>query len=391
MAHAIFRRCCLPLILLAVLGACTVTGGADGESVEEAEGPAPLLPFSPQVQLRELWSRKFGNGQGRETRLQPALFENILYVAAHNGLAGALSAASGEVLWQYRAENELSGAVGVSPGLVLLGDVEGHLLALNRADGSLRWQRLLDAEILSPPAADAERVIVRTTNDNVFALAVEDGAELWTYESKLPLLTLRGASPPLLVEEYVFIGFDSGWLVALNPENGEEEWRVQVGEPEGSSPIDRLVDIDAELLLAGDQLYAVAYQSRLVSLDWRQGRVRWLSQLSSLNRPALGFGNAYVTTEQGLLMALDRDEGRLRWQKQSLRGRLPGPPVALLDYLAIGDEEGWLHLLSQVDGSVAARLRHGRKRISATPLVRGDVVYVLGDGGKIGAYRAEAL
>jgi outer membrane protein assembly factor BamB len=54
--------------------------------------------------------------------------------------------------------------------------------------------------------------------------------------------------------------------------------------------------------------------------------------------------------------------------------------------VAVGDFEGYLHLLSRYDGHIAARARVDSKGIRATPLALGDVLYVYGNGGTLAAY-----
>ena len=55
------------------------------------------------------------------------------------------------------------------------------------------------------------------------------------------------------------------------------------------------------------------------------------------------------------------------------------------DFVLVGDFEGYLHWLSQEDGRMVARTRVGSDPISATPVVVGEVVYVLGEGGRLQA------
>ena len=61
-------------------------------------------------------------------------------------------------------------------------------------------------------------------------------------------------------------------------------------------------------------------------------------------------------------------------------------PVPFNDYVAVGDIEGYLHLLSRHDGRISARVRVDSKGIRARPLVQRDVLYVYGNGGKLAAY-----
>jgi outer membrane protein assembly factor BamB len=51
----------------------------------------------------------------------------------------------------------------------------------------------------------------------------------------------------------------------------------------------------------------------------------------------------------------------------------------------VGDFEGYLHLLSQVDGRFVGRERIDSDGLRARPLVVGDTIYVFGNSGKLEA------
>ena len=61
-----------------------------------------------------------------------------------------------------------------------------------------------------------------------------------------PLLTLRGNATPLVRAGLVYLGYDSGEVVALRLEDGSLVWEQSVATPEGRSELDRLADIDGK-------------------------------------------------------------------------------------------------------------------------------------------------
>src|SRR5690625_5435717 len=91
----------------------------------------------------------------------------------------------------------------------------------------------------------------------------------------MPVLTRRGTSTPLLYEDMVIGGMPKGKLVALDRETGGLRWALRVALPQGSTEIERLVDVDGELLLHQGTLYAVAYQGQGVAVDQDTGNRDW--------------------------------------------------------------------------------------------------------------------
>src|SRR5690625_7180474 len=58
-------------------------------------------------------------------------------------------------------------------------------------------------------------------------------------------------------------------------------------------------------------------------------------------------------------------------------------------YVAVGDFEGWLHLLSQVDGSLAARQRVHKSGLRATMLQVDQRLYVYDIHGRLAAHELQ--
>jgi len=55
----------------------------------------------------------------------------------------------------------------------------------------------------------------------------------------------------------------------------------------------------------------------------------------------------------------------------------------------VGDLQGYVHILSQEDGSLLAREQVDDTPIEANPVVYDDVIYVYTNGGKLAALTVE--
>ena len=369
----------LPVLLSLLVSGCGVLQGTPlgrllGSDEPDAEGPAVLQDFAPEVSFDLLWRTGVGEGAGDAGRLRPVRVGDTLYAASAKGRVTALDRHDGTVLWRVHLAESLSGGIGAGPDILLAASPDGEVFALDPQDGALLWESDLGTEILAPPATDGETVAVRTMSGKLHGLDAFDGTSLWVYSSDLPLLTLHGTSAPLVRENWVLAGFDNGQIAALDLERGEEQWRQRLARPEGAGIIDRLVDIDGDLLVTDEWLYAVSYQGQAGVMNWRRGQWLWRQPASSHVAPAAGLGSMYLVGDRGRVRALERDSGRLRWESNDLSLRELGAPAAFLSYLAVGDFEGYCHLLSQVDGRIVGRVRHSRDKISAAPLAVDDIV-----------------
>jgi len=178
--------------------------------------------------------------------------------------------------------------------------------------------------------------------------------------------------------------------VAFDALAGDLLWEVRVAIAQGRSEIERLVDVDGTMELAGDQLYAASYQGRLVAIDTREGRRLWQQDVSSISGVATGFGNVYAADVDGTVYAWQRSGAGLRWSQGALPHRGLSRPTPVSSYVAVGDFDGYVHLLSQVDGAIVGRVRVDGDGVRADMVSDGNVLYVYGNGGKLAAYEISA-
>lgn len=380
------------LLLFLSLSACsTVKGWFSLDDDEDPRRPADLVDFKPRAKLERLWSVNVGNGQGNGLyRLQPAVDRDLVYVASNDGRVVAVERDSGKKRWEKRLEKSFSGGVGLHGDSLFLGTVDGELMRLSAEDGELVWSIPVSGEILSPPQGDGRVVVVQTYDGKLRAYDHDSAKRRWSYESNLPTLTLRGTGTPILADGRVFAGFASGRVMAFDARSGSIEWEARVAIPQGRSEIERIVDIDGTMALVGAELYAASYQGRIAAIEARSGNRIWQRDVSSFAGVSEGFSNVYVAEDDGSVKAFLRNGQGLRWEQDALAYRELSRPTPVSSYLAVADFEGYLHLLSQVDGSFVERLKVDGDGARADMHSDGRILYVYGNSGKLMAYEISA-
>jgi len=385
----------LAVSLAALLGGCSVMDWFKSDSDREkeaAEAPAALVEFTPEVEVRKVWSTSVGDGQGKlYNRLQPALYGDSIYVAAVDGVVEALDAATGDRRWKVDVDTGISGGVGTGGDLVLLGNTKGRVIALESATGRQLWRAKVSSEVLAPPTADWDVVVVQTLDGKVTGLDAATGARRWTHDSSMPLLTLRGTAPPVLEDGVVYAGLASGRIVAIKADSGTVLWEGRIATPQGQSEIERAVDIEGRPLVVGSTVYAVSYQGKVGGLGAANGRPVWMRDASSYVGIAEGFGNIYVAEASGTVSAYEASGGALRWQNDQLAKRRLSAPATIGSYVAVGDAEGYMHVLSQIDGHFVGRVSVDSDGIRGDMVTGKDLLYVYGNDGELKAYRIESL
>ncbi|HKC15202.1 MAG TPA: outer membrane protein assembly factor BamB [Steroidobacteraceae bacterium] len=375
------------LLIAVVVALGTLGGCSHSKSKTKPDKPMVLVPIKAQFAPRRVWSASLGKSEPKlRLGLAPAVDGNRVYGASPHGDVVALDLATGRSIWRHHFKQTFSGGPGAGNGLVLIGTSGGTMLALGAGDGAERWRVQLNSELLAAAAVAGDLVVVRTVDGKLYGLNAADGQQRWVTDQQVPRLSLRGTSAPVIAGELAISGFDNGRLMAVSLASGNTAWDVAVGQARGSSELQRLIDIDGLPVIDGDDLFAVAFQGRAVRLTRDTGHEIWSHEISSYRGIAADAVGVYVTTAEGAVVRLDRASGAERWRQEALLRRMLTAPVIQGKNVVVADIQGVIHWLSVEDGSFRARASSG-SRVSAAPLVSGNLLLVQTDKGVIEAWR----
>lgn len=367
----------------AVLALAVMAVGCSSNSKKELP-PAELPDIQEEVRLDAQWSVSVGDGQGElYNLLTPAADGERLFAASADGEVVALDRLTGDKFWEVELDLPISGGVGAGYGLVMVGTLKGEVIALDASSGEEKWRARVTSEVLSAPATNGDVVVVQTQDDRLIAFDASTGNQRWIYENSPAVLTLRGTSSPVMTNRLVMAGLSTGKVLALDASRGIPVWEQRVAIPQGRSELERVVDIDGNLLLSGGTLYVVTYQGKVAAIDVDSGRPLWNRDASSYSGLAQGFGSVYVSQSAGAVEGVDERSNSALWNNDALARRQLSAPEVFSSYVAVGDFEGYLHLLSQVDGHFVGREKIDGDGVRARPLVIGDWIYVYGNSGKL--------
>jgi len=380
---------------LLAMGLLTACAGVNLNPLEwfgddEVNPPKELVEIAEEVRLRRLWSVNVGNGQGDNyTRIIPAVDRGVVYAASENGTVVAVDLSSGDVIWRERLEDvTLTGGVGAGGGLVAVGTRDAEVVALDQQDGSVRWITPVTSEVVAAPTTNGDIVVVQTVDDKVSGLEASNGERRWIYESTQPALTLRGTSRPVITSAgSVIAGFSNGTLVSVSASDGVWRWEERIAVPEGRYDIERVIDVDGDMLVDGSRILASSYQGNLMALDILTGRIVWgLEGTSSYHGLARGFGNLYYSDDESLVVAIRDNSEDVVWRNEDLQFRQITAPTAITNYVAVADFEGYLHLLSQIDGRIVGRVRVDSDGVRSNLINSNGRLIAYGNSGTLAAY-----
>jgi len=349
------------------------------------------VEFEPTLTVGKIWSTKVGSGLDKAGRqLWPAYLSGTLYAADYKGLLMAVDANSGSKRWEIKTELPFTGGPGISGELLLMGTQDGEVYAFDATSGTQLWSATVTSEVLAAPVESDGIVVVRCIDGRVFGLDADTGRRVWIYDHSVPLLSLRGNAPPLLRAGVVFIGYDGGQVVALHHNDGTLMWEQTLVTTEGRTELERLSDIDGQLVFIASDLLVSSYKNRLASLAADSGRLLWFKDISSASGVAVDRVNLSVSDREGNLWLVDRRNGAEFWKNNQLLRRGLTRPAIYGSFVVVGDQDGYLHWVNISDGRFAARAKVGGKGFSGPPLVVGNTLYVMTKKGDLVAFRAGA-
>lgn len=168
----------------------------------------------------------------------------------------------------------LAGQPVVGGGKVVIGSLQGFVYAREEATGAEAWSVEVDGPVLNSCAIMGNRVIVATQAGTVQALALTNGAPLWTYAG-----ARKGyAAAPTFAGDRIYIGSKDGTFHALDAATGDAVWTFAVGGSNDAGVV-RTPILCSAAVLAG-RVFFGAENMHAYALDAATGARLWRRALS---------------------------------------------------------------------------------------------------------------
>jgi len=387
MSQALWSRVGRRVASVLCLGAAIALAGCSAP--RELVKPTPLQEIQNDRPPVVEWKASAGSDQKSGlASIAPVESAGRVFVADPDGDVMAYDVESGQRLWSADLDARLSSGPGASEEIVALGSSDGHVFALDAESGEARWTASMRASVDAAPSVGFGSVAVRGRDGSFALFDAETGEPRWRRSVEQPSLTLQGQGRMILFPDAVGLGFDDGTFGVYARDDGREIWNRTVALPTGRTDVDRMVDIDATPVFADGVFYVVTWQGKLTALAARGGREIWSRDFSSVTDMAADDRTLYLTDADGVIWAIDRRSGDALWRQSDLAHRgLTGP--ALLDgQLVVGDDEGYVHVLSTVSGMLQGRADWGDALVDPIRVVDGRGLAVTRDG-KLRSFRID--
>lgn len=350
------------------------------------------------------WSVSIGDGGGSRARLAaaPVVSNGRVYTIDTEATVRAFDAQTGGEVWSTRFGTEIDGesalfggGVSVSGDRLYVTNGVGYAGALNLADGSQIWKVRPGGPLRGAPTIANNNVYVLTQDNQIFALDPANGDTRWSVSGTLEVSGVFGVAAPASAQGTLVAGFSSGELIAYRYENGQIVWQDGLNRTSISTSVSSLSDIDASPVIDSGFVYAVGQGGRMVALRLITGERLWEINAGGLSTPWIAGDWMFAVTDDARVLAIARANGRIRWISQLQRYRdeedRKGPifwrgPVLAGGQLILVSSRGHLAFIDPATGGVN-RLEELDEGVDLPPVVANNTLYLLDNEGELSAWR----
>ena len=343
-----------------------------------------------------------GTTARRRLGASPVVGGGRLYAVDTAGTVRAFDARTGAPAWSRQAalagdlaDAAFGGGVSFDGGRLYGTNGAGEVVAMDAATGAELWKRSPSGPLRGAPTVAFGSVFVMTQDNQIYALSAQTGDTQWQESASATQAGVFGVAAPAAGQGTVIAGYSSGELVAYRYENGRSLWADALARTSISTQVGSLTDIDADPIIDNGRVYALGQGGRMAAYELVTGQRIWELNVAGISTPAIAGEWIFTLTDDARLLAIARSSGKVRWLTQLTRYRdeedRKGPifwqgPVLAGGNLWTVNSEGEIYRISTGEGS-AELFRELDASISLPPIVANNTLYILDDSGRITAFR----
>jgi outer membrane protein assembly factor BamB len=364
--------------------------------------------------LNRAWSVEIDGGSNRQ-RLgaAPVIGGGKLFAIDVNAVVHAYSASTGASAWEASIATtdkkarsaRFGGGVSFDDGKVFATDGLGDVVALDATSGKELWRAKPGAPLRGAPSVANGQVYVLSQDNQLYVLSQTDGTVVWTASGSIETQGVFGVAAPAVSQGTVVAGFSSGELNAYRYENGRTLWQDALSRSSISTSVSSLADIDADPVIDRGIVFAVGQGGRMVALEIVSGQRLWEQNFAGISTPWVAGEWVFIVTDDARLVCLARATGKVRWisqlrhfesEKIQKDGTIKDKkkanaitwygPVLAGGRLVLTNSLGEIVSASVEDGKLGTVIE-SKAPFTLPPVVANSTLYVLDQKGRLAAYK----
>jgi outer membrane protein assembly factor BamB len=354
--------------------------------------------------LSQAFMVQAGRGSSLTMRLasSPIVANGRVYTIDTLGAVRSFDARTGAMYWASQTPNDkgnerslYGGGIAYDNRSIYATNGLGYVSALSEQTGGILWQVRPGGPLRGAPTIANGALYVMSQDNQIYSLSEADGKTNWSQAAALEIAGVFGSASPAVGQGTVVAGFSSGELNAYRYENGRQVWQDALQRTSIRTSVSSLSDIDADPVIDSGQVFAVGQGGRMVALELSTGQRQWELNIAGIATPWVAGDWVWVITDDGRLLCMSRANGHVRWINQlpqfekakSKKGEIDykGPILAGGRLIVVGSN-GVLVNIDPATGSFQSQTNVGAG-ISLAPVVANSTLYVYDDNARLHAFR----
>ena len=343
-----------------------------------------------------------GSDNKQRLAASPVVGGGQLFVMDTAGTVHAFDAQTGARRWStafsIKGDGQSSiygGGASYADGRVYITTGLGEVAALEASNGSIIWKVKPAGPLRGSPTIAFNSIFVMTMDNQLYSLNAADGAALWNEAASSGQTGVFGVAAPAAGQGTIVSGFSTGELVAYRYENGRQLWSDALARTSLSTTVGVLTDIDADPIIDRGRVFALGQGGRMAAYELVTGQRIWELNLAGISTPAIAGDWIFTLTDDGKLLCIQRATGKVRWLTQLARfeneEKKKNPifwtgPVLAGGRLWFANTNGQVYSAGVEDGAPVL-LSELKEPVTLAPIVAGGTLYILDDSGRITAFR----
>lgn len=287
------------------------------------------------------------------------------------------------------------GGVAFDGGKVFVTTGFGDVFALNPSTGKQIWKTHVDVPVINAPVANGGRVFFSSQDNHFYALAQSDGRKLWDHQGIVESASILESTSAAVAGEWVIAPYSSGELYAIRAQNGRVAWSEMLTRSGGVTALSELDDIAGRPVVDRDMVFAISHSGVMTAINLSTGDRVWTRDIGGIQTPWAAGDFVYVLTTESKLMCFQRSDGRVKWIHQlppyenmkKKRDRIVwSGPVLVSNRLIVVSSTGYAQSISPYTGELLGRMEIPDGTYIA-PVVANQTLYLLTNDAQLVALR----
>jgi len=316
----------------------------------------------------------------------PAVVNDLVVFGNQNGLIEALDLNTGKPRWKMQTHGPIFSSPAVSSTgnsaqtKIVLGTAAGEIICV-KSDGKPVWIRNTTAAVLGSPLIEKGVVYIGDSDSTFRAIKLISGKELWTFKG----LTGPVVSKPVVQNNEIIFGAWDRYLYGLDKTNGSLLWKWSNG-----SPIINYSPAACIPVIKDEIVYVVAPDRFLSAIDLATGKALWRTNEATV-RESIGISEdgkfVYGKTMQDTVVAFytNKERPQVAWKMNVAFGyeHVPSMLIEKEGKLFFGTRNGVVYCINPSAQKINWAYKIDNAMVNTVNVINGNRVVASTMDGKV--------